>query len=525
MLLTRSIRRKLSLTLGLVFLMFVIFGISSIRSLRAYSRMIRNLETSVHETPHRGELVAAFGSFVAPLSVSVPYDPADPTPWQWTAQRQQGEFTKRLEEAQSSIDRFQGQLKSSGCLTELSTEKQRELDLLFQRIDSEFKLFEEEARNLTQPDKHEASIAWMLRSTSELIDLSSQMPDPVDHLIRLLGESRADYESHRRLVLSLGVVSLLMFSFVSTMGYHWFFKPLRELHQDFQTVANGDYSHRSSVSTNDELASLAQAFNSVTSRFQNEVASREQEISIQARKLIQSERVVNVGFLAAGVAHDLNNPLGIMAACGEAIERQFCVPMAEWTSGDYDMCREYSQMISSNVQRCQRMTHRLLDFAHGTNAERNYYDLTAIIRDVVQTAEHMGKYRDRKIIFDRAEPCEAYVSGDEIKQVVLNLVANALQATPAGGQLTISMTETTEQVEMVFQDTGCGMTPEILQNLFDPFFTTKEVGQGTGLGLSLTRKMIESHGGTITASSEGLSKGSTFRVQIPKKPSPLNRLV
>ncbi len=516
MLLTRSIRRKLSLSLGLVFLLLLFFAISSVQSLRAYSRMIHNLETTVSKTPHQGELIAAFASLVAPLTVSIPYDPANPAAWNWTAQRQQDEFLERLGEARKSVDKFRKQLRDSGSLAAASTEKQRELEHLFQRIDSEFPQFESNATLLTEPTKHQESVRDILKWTSQLIDLSTEMPDPAVHLLSLLNNARADYESHRWLVVTLGVTSLIVAAAVSIMGYHWFFKPLRALHRDFQMVAKGDYSHRSSVDTNDELASLAKAFNSVTSQFQSEVANREQEISIQARKLVQSERVVNVGFLAAGVAHDLNNPLGIMAACGEAIERQFYVPLAEWAVADYEMCREYSQMISSNVQRCQRMTHRLLDFAHGTNSEKNYYDLTAIIRDVVQTAEHMGKYQDRKILFERAEPCEAYVSGDEIKQVALNLVANALQATPPGGRLTITLVESTDQVEILFEDTGCGMTPEILENLFDPFFTTKEVGQGTGLGLSLTRKMIESHGGTIGASSEGLGKGSKFRVRLPK---------
>ena len=111
---------------------------------------------------------------------------------------------------------------------------------------------------------------------------------------------------------------------------------------------------------------------------------------------------------------------------------------------------------------------------------------------------------------------EAWVSGEEIRQVVLNLVANALQAMSSGGVLKISLTESADQIDLAFQDDGCGMAPETLQKLFEPFFTTKDAGQGTGLGLSLTRKIIESHGGTIAASSPGIGQGSTFRVRLPR---------
>ena len=99
------------------------------------------------------------------------------------------------------------------------------------------------------------------------------------------------------------------------------------------------------------------------------------------------------------------------------------------------------------------------------------------------------------------------------------MVANALQAMKPGGVLKITLNETADQIDLAFQDDGCGMAPETLQKLFEPFFTTKDAGQGTGLGLSLTRKIIESHGGTIAASSSGVGHGSTFRVRLPRSAS------
>jgi two-component system, NtrC family, sensor kinase len=105
----------------------------------------------------------------------------------------------------------------------------------------------------------------------------------------------------------------------------------------------------------------------------------------------------------------------------------------------------------------------------------------------------------------------------------LNLVANALQAMTPGGVLRIGLNENADEVDLAFQDDGCGMTSETLQQLFEPFFTTKDVGQGTGLGLSLTRKIIESHAGSISASSPGLGLGSTFRVRLPREAAAQSR--
>ena len=118
---------------------------------------------------------------------------------------------------------------------------------------------------------------------------------------------------------------------------------------------------------------------------------------------------------------------------------------------------------------------------------------------------------------NRTAPCEAWINGQEIKQVILNLVANALQATGSGGKLDIRIHEQAGGVEIEFQDNGSGMTPEIIQHIFDPFFTTKDVGKGTGMGLSISRTLLQSHGGTLEATSEGLGRGSTFRVRLPNR--------
>lgn len=144
-------------------------------------------------------------------------------------------------------------------------------------------------------------------------------------------------------------------------------------------------------------------------------------------------------------------------------------------------------------------------------------DLCAIIREVRDMVQLLSKHRSKQILFERPEACYAEVNSSEIKQVFLNLVANALEAMESSGTLRISLSELTDQVVVMFQDDGCGMTPEVRDNIFEPFYTHKQGGQGTGLGLSISHRIVHDHGGSIEATSPGPGGGSTFFVRLPRR--------
>jgi signal transduction histidine kinase len=130
---------------------------------------------------------------------------------------------------------------------------------------------------------------------------------------------------------------------------------------------------------------------------------------------------------------------------------------------------------------------------------------------------HMGKYRGKHIVFQPKEAVMALVDSQEIKQVVLNLVVNALDSMEVDGTLRIDLRQTEGMAEMSFADDGCGMPPEVLENIFEPFFTKRKVGKGTGLGLSITHRIVSQHQGEITATSPGEEQGSTFVVRLPMR--------
>ena len=174
-------------------------------------------------------------------------------------------------------------------------------------------------------------------------------------------------------------------------------------------------------------------------------------------------------------------------------------------------------MIEREAFRCQRITRKLLDFARGNGDTCACHDLTSIVNDVLGVdAAHEPLRRSRDPLHPDG-PCLLEMNGPEIQQVVMNLVSNGLEAMDAGGTMTIDIAEQTDQVTLVVTDDGCGMTPQVIENLFEPFFTQRRNGRGTGLGLSISHRIVGDHGGTIEVESAGPGRGSTFRVRLPRR--------
>jgi two-component system, NtrC family, sensor kinase len=281
-------------------------------------------------------------------------------------------------------------------------------------------------------------------------------------------------------------------------------------------VAQGDFNYRLKFTRQDEMKELADAFNSMTSRFQEIRGDLDRQVCERIKQLIRSERLAGIGFLAAGVAHEINNPLSAIAMAAESlVDRES--RLAGSDPSETEIARQYLRMIEREAFRCQRITRKLLDFARGNGDTCACHDLTAIVNDVLGVVRHMSRYGDRAVRFLRTSPCLLEINGPEIQQVVMNLVSNGLEAMDAGGTMTIDIAEQTDEVTLVVTDDGCGMTPQVIENLFEPFFTQRRNGRGTGLGLSISHRIVGDHGGTIEVESPGPGRGSTFRVRLPRR--------
>jgi signal transduction histidine kinase len=311
--------------------------------------------------------------------------------------------------------------------------------------------------------------------------------------------------------------------------YGWVFYPIRALQEGAGRVAQGDFERHIVVHSGDEIEDLATAFNDMTGRLREMYRDLARQVNERSRQLVRSERLASVGFLAAGVAHEINNPLHIIALHSEAIESRLDNLLQQGKERqvqDLDVVVKYLKKIQDEAFRCKGITQQLLEFSRQGEPSREPTDLVELIQTVVDMMQHMPNCKGKEIHFAPPGQFVAWVNGLEIRSVILNLVVNALDSMDAGGTLAISLRQVPgptgsmhdRRVEIVFADTGCGMTSEVLENIFEPFFTTKEPGKGTGLGLSISHRIINQHGGEIEAVSDGPGKGSVFTVRLLVQP-------
>jgi signal transduction histidine kinase len=333
--------------------------------------------------------------------------------------------------------------------------------------------------------------------------------------------AKEDYRLCLTIVLATSGICVLLLAGLLRFFYRWLVYPIRDLQQGVGRVGQGDFDHLIKVQSGDEIEDLAAAFNDMTGRLREMYTDLARQVNERSRQLVRSERLAGVGFLAAGVAHEINNPLASIAFCSEALERRLsevlnaCGPQRGAVGEDIEVVRKYLRMIQQEAFRCKEITQRLLEFSRGGERRREPTDLGELIQGVLEVAKHLPNCKGKTLAFTPPARLVASVNAQEIKSVVLNLVVNALDSMAEGGVLTITLRQRDGMAEIAFADTGCGMTDEVLENIFEPFFTRSRTGKGTGLGLSISHRIISQHRGEIEAVSPGPNQGSTFTVRVP----------
>jgi signal transduction histidine kinase len=285
-------------------------------------------------------------------------------------------------------------------------------------------------------------------------------------------------------VWSAGLAALVMLTIWVWLFYGWIFRPLRILVAGSREVAGGNFHHRIELETHDEMSELSDALNDMTARFRAVRDDLDRRVQIRTRQVVRNEQLASVGFLAAGVAHEINNPLASIAMCAESLEGR----LEEQLGGDPQetLVRNYLRMIQQEAFRCKQITERLLDFSRTGDVRRQTTDLRELVTGVIEMVGHLGRYRGRNVVLLPGDPVLSEVNPQEIKQVVLNLITNGLDSLDENGEVQVRIVRQHGQAEITVSDNGCGMTDEVLEHLFEPFFTRRRGGQGTGLGLSIT---------------------------------------
>jgi two-component system NtrC family sensor kinase len=255
----------------------------------------------------------------------------------------------------------------------------------------------------------------------------------------------------------------------------------------------------------------------VSRRMVNRIAQADLEKQVMNQQIVETGKLASVGELAAGIAHEINNPVAIMVEEAGWMEDLFEEEEFRQNSNLEEFKRALDQ-IKTQGKRCKAITHKLLSFARKTDTRIEEVQVGEVIEELVVLSAQRAKYSNVTINTDIEHGLPSlHISQSELQQVILNLVNNALDAMEKrGGNLALCVRREENFIVMEVADDGPGIPQANLARIFDPFFTTKPVGKGTGLGLSICYGIVKKMGGEITAWSR-VGKGTTFRISIPCK--------
>lgn len=284
-------------------------------------------------------------------------------------------------------------------------------------------------------------------------------------------------------------------------------KPVHQLIKASRQVSEGSVTPDIGPIAKDKELSVLQ------NTFKDMIAAMARRREAAQSHIFRSERQASIGRLAAGVAHEINNPLtGVLTFSHMLLRRKDIGP---------DI-RSDLEMIAKSTERVRKIVKGLLDFSRETKLDREPTEINRLISSTISLIENQALIKGVSIKFDPGENLPVFtLDRSQFQSVLLNMIINAIDATDPGGIITINTAtglsaEDTGQkgIEITIADTGCGISPENIDKLFDPFFSTKEVGEGTGLGLAVSHGIVRRHGGTIRVQSE-VGKGTRFFIWLP----------
>jgi signal transduction histidine kinase len=332
--------------------------------------------------------------------------------------------------------------------------------------------------------------------------LGSSMVQKAQNLLTLKKKRIHDALIRIQYIPMAVMVSLAM---LITVIFYWqtkkVFGRLGYVQQAAEGVARGDYDTINKIRSDDEISRL------MRSAFSNMAA----ELESRQHQLIESRKLISIGTLASGIAHELNNPLNNVSLTADTM-------LEEFEDLEQDEAKEMLNDIINEIGRASLVVKNLLDFSREGEHLMCSISVTKLINETSKLVANQLKLDKISMRTDIPEDIPN-IKGDlnSLQQVFINLIINADHAMTEGGSLSISVRSTSKGfVRFDVADNGCGMTEETIERIFDPFFTTKPVGKGTGLGLSIIYGIIKKHGGYIEVQSE-LDEGTTFSIYLPEQ--------
>ena len=310
-------------------------------------------------------------------------------------------------------------------------------------------------------------------------------------------------EHGRVVILATQIGALLLVGLTIALVVHAAVHyPITRLIRTMGRVERGDLTARARVRTHDEIGRLRERFNQMV----EQIDAKNRELARAQQSLAQNEKLVSIGLLAAGVAHEINNPLATISVAAESL--------AESASNQKE--RDLARAIGDQAARISEIVGQLLSFDYSAEFELEPGDVRDVIEEALAPVD-LGKIRVSRH-YEPGLP-KVRINADKLRQALTNIVSNALQAMGDKGELSVATRLRGGEVEVCFSDTGPGIAAD-LRRIFDPFYTTKEVGEGAGLGLAITHHFIRMHQGEMYVYSPALGephpgRGASFVIRLP----------
>ncbi len=331
-------------------------------------------------------------------------------------------------------------------------------------------------------------------------------------------------ETITRLVITTGVMALVSGLVAILVGVYFVGRPMRRLAERARRIGEGDLDSRVDLKQKDEIGQLATEMDAMVDRLKLAQGRIETETAARITALEQlrhADRLMTVGKLASGIAHELGTPLNVVAGRARMAMEPGVTP---------DEVALNARIIVEQSERMTRIIRQLLDFARRGRAQKAPVNLPTLARQTLTLLKPMAeKHGVVSAVTAPPDLPDVQVDQGQMQQVLTNLLVNAMHAMPKGGSLSVAMElvtatppadvggEAAPFVRVDVTDSGTGIAPEHRSHIFEPFFTTKDVGEGTGLGLSVAHGMVREHGGWIAVRSE-VGQGSTFSIFLPQGP-------
>jgi two-component system NtrC family sensor kinase len=361
---------------------------------------------------------------------------------------------------------------------------------------------------------------WFITAYEPIKDINGQIIG-----IIYVGMLEAPYVYLKNSVVSvfvlIAIISIIALAIISVFTVKRITRPVNELYLLTEKVSKGELTARVQISSNDEIGELIRSFNEMVQSLQNategyvnltktleqKVEEKTKELERARDQLIQNEKLSAIGRLAAGIAHEINNPLTAILINSHLLKEKI---------GDNSRISEKLDLVIEETQRCAKIVSGLLEFSRQTPPEMKIVSINDIINKTLILFESVLLANNIKLETSLTQELPMIMADEsKIKQVLTNILLNSIDAMPNGGNLRIQslLLPNRKVVEIEIKDSGIGIPKENLDRIFDPFFTTKK-SKGTGLGLSISYGIIQQHNGTIEVNSE-VNKGTIVKIRLP----------